>query len=138
MVFGMSRVKYTGLALCLVALAAFGQQKPDPKPQGKPNHKAKTAYVSLLVVRESNGKPVKNAEIVLHPVIEGKQKDEGLELKSHEDGTAESAGIPYGKMRIQVIAQGFRTYGQDYDIDQPNMEITIKLQKPTEQFSIYK
>jgi hypothetical protein len=41
-------------------------------------------------------------------------------------------------MRIQVIAQGFRTYGQDYDIDQPNLEITIKLEKPTDQFSIYK
>jgi hypothetical protein len=95
--------------------------------------------VKVTVVRESSGKPVKNAEIVLHPVgKDGKQKEEGLELKSHEDGKAETGGVPFGKMRVQVIARGFRTFGQDYDIQQPNMEITIKLQKPSDQFSIYK
>lgn len=114
--------------VCLVTLAAF--------PQKKPQHK--TALVTVTVVRESNGKPVKNAEIVLHPVVDGKQKEEGLELKTHDDGKAESTGIPYGTIRLQVIAQGFRTYGQDYEIDQPNQAITIKLQKPTAQFSIYK
>jgi hypothetical protein len=124
----MNRLRYAGLLLCVLTLAAFSQKK----------HEHKTAQLKLTVLRETNGKPVKNAEVVLHPVIEGKQKDEGLELKTHEDGKAESGGIPYGKLRIQVIAAGFRTYGQDYDIDQPNLEIVIKLQKPTEQFSIYK
>ena len=124
----MPRLYYAGLLACLLTLAAFSQKKGEPK----------TALVKFTVVRESNGKPVRNAEVVLHPVLEGKQKDEGLELKTHEDGKAESSGIPFGKMRIQVIAPGFRTYGQDYDINQPNLEITIKLQKPTEQFSIYK
>lgn len=117
-----------GLMAGLMTLAALSQKKAEHK----------TALVKVTVVRETNGKPVKNAEIVLHPVIDGKQKEEGLELKTHDDGKAESSGIPYGKMRIQVIAQGFRTYGQDYDIAQPNLEITIKLQKPTDQFSIYK
>jgi hypothetical protein len=124
----MPRLYYAGLLACLLTLVAFSQKKGEPK----------TALVKFTVVRESNGKPVRNAEVVLHPVLEGKQKDEGLELKTHEDGKAESSGIPFGKMRIQVIAPGFRTYGQDYDINQPNLEITIKLQKPTEQFSIYK
>ena len=124
----MTRLQYGGLLVCVMTLAAFSQKKAEHK----------TALVKVTVVRETNGKPVKNAEIVLHPVIDGKQKDEGLELKTHDDGKAESSGIPYGKMRIQVIAQGFRTYGQDYEIAQPNLEITIKLQKPTDQFSIYK
>jgi hypothetical protein len=82
---------------------------------------------------------VKNAEVVLHPVDEkGKQRQEGLELKTHEDGKAEVSGLAYGKWRIQVIAPGFKTYGDDYDINQPNHDITIKLQKPGEQYSIYK
>ncbi len=124
----MTRLHYAGLLVCVITLAGFSQKRPDHK----------TSLVKLTVVRESNGKPVKNAEIVLHPVVDGKEKQEGLELKTHEDGTAESSGIPYGKMRIQVIAHGFRTYGQDYDIDQPTLELTIKLQKPADQFSIYK
>ena len=60
--------------------------------------------MSLLVVRETNGKPVKNAEVVVHLVENGKQKQEGLELKTHDDGKAEATGLPYGKVRIQVIA----------------------------------
>jgi len=118
-----------GLTL-LLALAAFAGQKPSNKP--------KSAAVNLTVLRESNGKPVKNAEVVLHLVENGKQKQEGLELKTHDDGKAEASGLPYGKVRIQVIAPGFRTFGQDYDLNQPNLEITIKLQKPAEQLSIYK
>lgn len=97
------------------------------------------AALHFSVVRDSNGKPVRNAEIVLHPIDkDGRQKDEGLELKTHEDGKADITGIPYGKMRVQVIAPGFKTYGEDYDINQPSHEFTIKLQKPAEQYSIYK
>jgi uncharacterized GH25 family protein len=109
-------------------MAAFaGQQKPP------------SASINVLVVREANGKPVRNAEVVLHPVdARGKQRDEGLELKTHEDGKASINGIAYGKWRIQVIASGLKTYGEDFDINQPNHQITIKMQKPAEQYSIYK
>jgi 5-hydroxyisourate hydrolase-like protein (transthyretin family) len=99
----------------------------------------KSATLQFLVVKDSNGKPVRNAEIVLHPVSkDGKQKDEGLELKTHEDGRAAINGIPYGKLRVQVIAPGFKTYGEDYEITQPSGEFTIKLKKPSEQYTIYK
>ena len=99
----------------------------------------KSASLQFMVIKDGDGKPVRNAEIVLHPVDKnGRQKDEGLELKTHEDGKAAVNGIPYGKLRIQVIAPGFKTYGDDYQINQPNHEITIKLQKPSEQYSIYK
>src|SRR5215469_7306205 len=88
----------------------------------------KSASLQFLILKDSNGKPVRNAEIVLHPVDKhGHQKSEGLELKTHEDGKAAVTGIPYGKMRVQVIAPGFKTYGEDVDISQPNHEFTIKL-----------
>jgi hypothetical protein len=124
------------LRLCLIGLifslvlSAFAGKKPSDE--------RKTASVNLTVVRESNGKPVKNAEVVLHLVENGKQKQEGLELKTHDDGKAEATGLPYGTVRIQVIAHGFRTYGEDFDLSQPVTQITIKLQKPAEQYSIYK
>ncbi len=100
---------------------------------------SKSASLEFLVVRDSNGKPVRNAEIVLHPVDKhGKQKAEGIELKTHEDGKAQINGIPFGKFRVQVIAPGFRTYGEDFDFQSPNHAITIKLQKPADQVTIYK
>ncbi len=117
-------------SLSLVSFAAAPAQQ-DEKP--------KVSTVNIVVVRENGGKPVKNAEVVLHLLDkEGHERQDGLELKTHEDGKAATDGIPYGKVRIQVIAQGFRTWGNDYEVGQPNMEITIKLQKPRGQFSIYK
>jgi hypothetical protein len=116
----------------LLPVASFAGKKPAVPEQ-------KTASINVTVIRNANGKPVKNAEVVLHLVdYHGKPKQEGLELKTHDDGKAEATGIPYGKVRIQVIAPGFRTYGEDVSIDQPNLELTIKLQKPAEQLSIYK
>lgn len=128
----MTRITRACLAGLLLALTAAAlQNSPEASPA--------TGRVSLIVVKESNGKPVKNAEVVLHLLDKsGKQKEEGLELKTHDDGKADTAGVPYGKVRVQVIAKGFRTYGEDYDLNQPNLEITIKLQKPVGQFSIYK
>jgi hypothetical protein len=118
--------------LCLSLPALAGQKSGGSSAQ-------KIASVNLTVVRDATGKPVKNAEVVLHLIDNhGKQRQEGLELKTHDDGKAEATGIPYGKVRIQVIAPGFKTYGEDVSVDQPTMEITIKLQKPAEQLSIYK
>lgn len=125
----MRRFVYAGLFAVLLMLAAGAEDKS----------KSRKAVLNITVVKEDNGKPVKNAEVILHPVDKGgSQKQEGLELKTHDDGKAGIGGIPYGKFRIQVIAQGYRTYGEDFVVNQPNMEITIKLQKPADQFSIYK
>jgi len=99
----------------------------------------KSATLQFVVVRDENGKPLHNAEIVLHAMDEhGKQRSDGLQLKTHEDGKAQISGIPFGKIRVQVIAHGLRTFGENYDINQPSHEITIKMQKPQEQFTIYK
>jgi len=131
----MTRRLLTGLVLGTLVMAAAAQQKTEKKEKAEKT----TARLNFVVIKDANGKPVRNAEIVLHPVDKtGRQKQEGLELKTHEDGTATVGGIPYGKMRIQVIAQGFRTYGEDFDIQLPNHDITIKMQRPTDQYSIYK
>jgi hypothetical protein len=125
----MTQLQRAGFCILLCCLAAVAQDDNTPP----------TATVNLTVVREASGKPVKNAEVVLHLLDKhGNQRQAGLELKTHDDGKAGTSGVPYGKVRIQVIAQGFQTWGNDFEVKQPNLEITIKLQKPKEQFSIYK
>ena len=100
---------------------------------------AKLATIHFVVLRDYNGKPVRNASVVLHPVNDtGKQKRNGLELKADGDGKAGFDGLPYGKWRVQVLATGFQTYGEDYDVNQQQIEITVKLRRPQEQYSIYK
>src|SRR5437016_14137941 len=82
----------------------------------------KSATLQFVVIKDENGKPVRNAEIMLHGVDKhGKQRSDGLELKTHEDGKDEIGGIPYGKISVQVIAHCLRTFGEDYDINKPEI-----------------
>jgi hypothetical protein len=101
--------------------------------------KKEYATLNFVVIKSENGKPIRNASVVLHPVKKnGDQSLDGVELKTDLDGKASYEGVPYGTLRIQVLAPHFKTYGQDFQINQSNMEITIKLEKPSEQYSIYK
>lgn len=123
-----SRVPVIFLLAAFLLAPALAEKKP-PIP---------LATVNFVVVRDENGKPVRNAAVVLHPVEDnGKQARGGIELKTDPDGKANYDGVPYGKMRIQVLASGFQTFGNDYDIGRPSLDITIKLKRPDKQYSIY-
>ncbi len=114
---------------CVVLVAGLAFAK-DPKPEAKLN---------FIVVKDDNGKPVRNAAVILHAVYnDGKQHRGGLELKTDGEGKASIEGIPYGTLRVQVIAAGFQTYGEDFEVTQTSQDFTIKLKRPQQQYSIYK
>jgi hypothetical protein len=117
------------LAMLALAGAAVGQKDKDEEP---------TSFLYFLVVKDDNAKPVRNAAVIMHPVNpKGKQGRGGMELKTDPEGKANFDGIPYGKLRVQVLATGFQTFGEDYDVDKAKMEITIKLKRPQGQYSVY-
>ena len=97
-----------------------------------------TSSLRFVVVRDTDGKPVRNAEVVLHPVKrKGKQTQGEMELKTDPEGKAKVDGIPYGPLRVQVLAPHFQTFGEDYEINKPELEFTVKLKHPGGQYSIY-
>ena len=108
--------------------AAAAQKDKDDAP---------TSWLSFVVIKDDNGKPVRNAAVIMHPVAKGKQMHGGMELKTDAEGKTNYDGIPYGMLRVQVLAQGFQTYGQDFDVEQPKMDFTIKLKRPQGQYSVY-
>ena len=117
------------LLLLAIAVPAFAQKDADNEP---------TSWLSFVVIKDDNGKPVRNAAVIMHPVTtKGKQGKGGMELKTNAEGKTDFDGIPYGPLRVQVLAQGFQTYGDDFTVDQPKMSFTIKLKRPQGQFSIY-
>jgi hypothetical protein len=125
--------RYWILAFLLVAVLAFAGDKKD-----KDKDKEQYSDLKVKVLKAANGKPIRNAIVVLHAVnSKGKQESGGLNLKTNDEGEASYSGIPYGKLRIQVIMSGFQTYGEDHDIGQPEQEILVKMEPPQKQFSIY-
>jgi hypothetical protein len=120
--------------LLFVGASAIEVGASDKKSQ----YDVPVSSLSFVVVKDYNGKPVRNAGVVMHSVGKHDKQDRGgLELKTDADGKASFDGVPYGKLRVQVLAPGFQTFGEDYDINQPTMEITIKLKRPEGQYSIY-
>ena len=125
--------KFTGGAILAVLLftASVVMAQKDKDNEA-------TTWIYFTVVKDNNGKPVRNAAVVMHPVNEkGKQERGGMELKTDPEGKANFDGIPYGPLRVQVLATGFQTFGEDYEINKDKTEITIKLKRPQGQFSIY-
>jgi hypothetical protein len=117
------------MAVLAMAGASAAQHDPDEGP---------TSRLSFVVVKDDNGKPVRNAAVIMHPVNpKGKQEQGGAELKTDGEGKTTYDGAPYGKLRVQVLAQGFQTYGEDFDIDKPQVEILVKLKRPQGQYSVY-
>jgi hypothetical protein len=123
--------RITACLLLLFALAGAAAAQRDKTEDP-------TAVLSFLIIKEDNGKPVRNAAVIMHPVNSGgKQSRGGLELKTDADGKTSFDGIPYGKLRVQVLASGFQTFGEDYEVDQAKMTFTVKLKRPQGQYSIY-
>src|SRR5215469_6683319 len=127
----MRKAAFLGLLLAILqccAMAAFAGDKKDKN----------FCDVNFLVLKESTGKPVKYASVILHGVdSKGHQLHEGLQIKTDPEGNAHAPGIPYGKVRVQVIASGMQNYGEEFDLTEPAKDITIKLKQPQGQYSIY-
>jgi hypothetical protein len=126
-----SRISHR-LVVCVVLLAswAYADDKKGMSPQYSNLH--------FTVVKDDNNKPVRNASVILHPVNKnGTQGKGGFQLKTDNEGNTATEGIPYGPLRVQVLAPGFQTFGDDYQVNQPTMDIQIRLKRPGEQFSTY-
>jgi hypothetical protein len=95
-----------------------------------------TAHVAVAVVKDANGKPIENAAVIFHMIGE---RDKGnMELKTNELGKAIIDVIPIGDtVRLQVIASGFQTYGEDYKIETDAKDITVRMKRPARQYSTY-
>jgi hypothetical protein len=131
----MNAVQVKFSCVCVVALLAF---LPAVSAQREQEEEEPTAELTFVVLKDDNGKPVRNAAVIMHSINpKGKQGRGGLELKTDADGKASFDGIPYGMLRVQVLAQGFQTFGEDYQVDHAKMDFTIKLKRPQNQYSIY-
>jgi hypothetical protein len=125
------------LVLCIAVvccLSASGQNSSRGRKYKAP---PATSHIEVIVLKKFNGKPIMNAAVVFNPSKDG--KDEGnLEVKTDPDGKASIDVIPTGSLvRVQVIANGFATFAEDYQIDEATRQISISMLRPQEQVSAY-
>jgi hypothetical protein len=105
------------------------------KKADKSDKSSTPATVKLQIhVSTKDDKPISEASVYVRFNESGgflrHDKMAELDLKTNQEGTAKVPAIPQGKIMIQVIAKGWHTYGQWYDIDQAEQVIEIKLEPP--------
>lgn len=106
-----------------------GRKYKAPPPEAK---------ITVLVKSEQFDKPINNASVIFHSTRDN-HPDGFMELKTNRQGEATITVIPVGDtMVLQVLADGYQTFGQVYKVDGPKKSITVVLLPPQRQFSDYR
>jgi hypothetical protein len=114
------------------AHAAPGQNQSSAAKADVAPSQANTR-IKITVTGGENNAAVENASVYVKYVEEHKiAKDKKMELnvKTSREGVAHVPNAPAGRVLIQVVADGWKTYGRWYDITDPNQEFKIHLERP--------
>jgi hypothetical protein len=121
------------LALALTGMTASAQTPAGDRKDKAAPQSDQTARVTIEVAGGEKEMPVENASVYVKYIEERKVlKDKKLELnvKTNREGTAHIPAAPMGRVLIQVVADGWKTYGRWYDITDLKQTFKIHLEKP--------
>ncbi len=94
-------------------------------------------------VKNLSDKPVERAAVIVRFVQGrsiakfGKQIVTNWELRTNQEGVARIPSIPQGKIRIQIIAKGYQTFGEVFDVNEEEKTIAVKLNPPQAPYSAH-
>jgi hypothetical protein len=119
------------LALSVILLPSVLSAQTGDKPAKEKQEGTTKLRIEVTAGDEAN--PVEGASVYVR-YTEGRKlgKDKKIEQnwKTNKDGVIKVPEVPRGKVLIQVIAPGWKTFGQWYDLDQDEQTVKIRLQKP--------
>ena len=118
---------------CLSVYApALGAQpapaRQNDKPAAAPEKRSGASRLRIELTGGDENKPVSQASVYLRFP---KEKKVELDLKTNQEGVARSPEIPSGKVLIQIVAPGWKTYGEYHDVSAGEQTIQIHLVRPT-------
>jgi len=94
-----------------------------------------------VAVKSPYDNPVDNASVVVK-FVKGRSKAKlgkkiltSWERRTNQEGLAKIPPIPQGSILVQVIAKGYQTFGQTFEIDEEQKTIEVKLNPPQAQYS---
>jgi hypothetical protein len=137
--FAMKPTRFQLIALLFVASCALPvyAQESAPKDSQAPADAADTAPAAKrLRIEVSGGEKnvaVENASVYLKFTEErklGKDKKYELNVKTNRSGVAHIPDPPMGRVLIQIVADGWKTYGKYYELTDPAGVIKIHLDRP--------
>jgi hypothetical protein len=123
-------IMLAAIALLLPTVTLLGARTGDQQVYRPPL----TARLSIEVTGGDEKKAVPDASVYLKYVAvnkHGKEEKIELNLKTNQEGVTHSPEIPQGKVLIQIVAPGWKPFGQYYDAQSDDQTIQIHLERPT-------
>jgi hypothetical protein len=117
-----------GVLALATAAGAQQQQAPAQKDQGPlPGNR-----ITIEVTGGETNKPVENASVYVKTIEQHLIKDKKFEVnvKTNPQGVAHVPDGPMGKVLIQVVADGWKSYGHWFEITDQKQVIKIHLERP--------
>lgn len=131
-------MKYLSIG-CLVAalagaicLGAFAHNSQTATPKAAAPKSVVNVKLTIEVTGGDKDAPVENASVYLKYVETHLLKNKKFELnvKTNHEGAAHVPDAPMGKVLVQVVADGWKTYGRWYQVTDPKQTIKVHLEKP--------
>src|SRR5579862_7206973 len=124
------------LALSVVLFFLAPLTMPGQAPAGaqKQDKQAPMTRLTIEVTGGDDNKPMAEASVYVRFYQDRKaQKGKTVELnlKTNQEGVARSPDVPQGKILVQIIAPGWKSYGEWFDVQEAERTIQINLMHPS-------
>jgi hypothetical protein len=109
------------------------KQVEPPADAAPPSAKPASKRLTIEVTGGANNVAVEDASVYLKYAEERKlRKDRkySLNVKTNHEGRAHIPDPPVGRVLIQIVADGWKSFGQYYELSDPGTVIKIHLERP--------
>ena len=123
-----ARVVYA--VLVTVIAVSFSQAQDKNKSKTDPDA---TTRLRIEVTGGAKSVPVELASVYVRYVIKhliGKDEKIEMNVKTNVDGIAIAPYVPRRSVIVQIIAEGWKPFGQTFNIDNDEQVIKIHLERP--------
>lgn len=119
------------VATALVASHGFAQGKGS-KDNARPDPDAGTR-LRIEVTGGDASVPIDSASVYVRYVVKhliGKDENVEMDVKTNSDGIASCPPVPRGKVIVQVVAEGWKPYGETLDATEDRQTVKVHLVRP--------
>lgn len=115
-----------------IPVRGVAQKDQNPPPRTKQQRPDAANRLTIEVIGGDDNKSVENASVYVKYVESRLVKDKKVELnvKTNHDGVAHVPGAPMGRVLVQVVADGWKSYGRWYDVTESKQTIKVHLERP--------
>ena len=124
------------IPLAFPAVCAAQGEVPPPKSDAAKQEKPAapdTFTIHIVVTAGEKNRPVENASVYVRYREDRKfRRDKTIEmdLKTSPEGKVRVPFVPKGKILIQVVAEGWKTYGKYFELTEDGQVFKVHLDPP--------